>query len=74
MPVLMKGMLCIVGDDTDEDNHIIPQVLVACDQSVPTVVLKADARCCTIVETIEIFHRCDDRIGGIVREYLHSHR
>ena len=55
------------------DDHIILEVLVSCNERIPTVVLEADTVCGTFVEAVEVLNSSHNRIGGIVRKDLHPH-
>ena len=67
-------MLRVIGYDTNMYNHVVSEVLISSNQCIPLVVLKTDTLRSAFVEAVEILDGCNDRIGGIMREYLNPHR
>ena len=70
----MIGFRVLIGDDTNVDSHVIPQVLVPGDQSDSVFVFEADSTGGRFVYAVEILDRGDDGIGCIVRKDLDPHR
>jgi hypothetical protein len=66
----MHGLL----KDTYVDDHVVCEVLIACDKSVAVCVFKADAfgDSWARVESIEVLHGCHDRVCCVVREDLNA--
>jgi hypothetical protein len=52
------------------DDHVVLEVLVACNQGVAGLVLKTHA--VAIVQAKEVFDGSDDGIGAVVREDVDS--
>jgi hypothetical protein len=62
----------LFGSDPYIDDHLVGEVLISSDESIPVAILEADAS--SLIQAIEVLDRCNDRVGGIVREDVHSHR
>ena len=70
---LLLPCLRVVRNDSNVDDHIVLKILVSRNKCVPTVVLKADAVRRTLVKAVKILDSGYNRVGGIVRKYLHPH-
>ena len=64
----------VVWDYPDIYYHIVPEVFVSRDQCIALVILEAHALGSSLVEAVEVLDRGDDRVGGVMREDLDSHR
>ena len=64
----------MIDINSDKDRHIVSEVLVACDKDVSLSVLKAEPIRGALIQAVEVFHRCYDRISRIVWKYLHFQR
>lgn len=66
--------IAMARNDTHINGHVIPQVLVPRNKSVAILVFEAHAARRPFIDTVEIFNGRDDRVRGIMREDLYSHR
>ena len=70
---LMMPCLRQIRYDSDIDDHIILEILISCDKRISTVVFKADTVSSTFVKAVEVLDSSHNRVGIIMREYLHPH-
>lgn len=56
------------------DDHVVEKILESGDEGVSVAILEADSSGNAFVQTVEILDSCHDRVSGIVREDLDSHR
>jgi hypothetical protein len=63
-------------DDPNVYNHVVSEVFVLSDEGISLLILEAHAFGTggPSIEAIEILDRCDNRVGSIMREDLHTHR
>lgn len=66
--------VCLDGDNPDIDGHVVSQVLVSRYEGDAVFILEADTTGGTIIDTVEILDGRDNRISGVVRVYLNTHR
>lgn len=66
--------LRMIDDNSYVDRHVVSEVLISRNENVAVFVLEAKSTGSTLIETVEIFHCRDDRISGIVGEYLYFER
>jgi hypothetical protein len=62
-------------NDSNIDNHRVPKIFIPCDEGITVLILEADTLCAAgaIIETVKVLDSCNDGIGGIVWEDLHTH-
>lgn len=70
---LLLPCLRVVRNDSNVDDHVVLKVLVSRNKRVPTVILKADAVCGTLVKAVKVFNSSHNRVGGVMRKDLHPH-
>ncbi len=70
---MLVPCLRVIRNDSNIDDHVVLKVLISCNKCVPAVVLKADAVCGTFVKAVKVLDSSHNRVGGIMRKYLHPH-
>lgn len=61
------------GDHPHVDRHIIPQVLIPCDEGGAMFILETDTTGMLVIDPIEVLDRRHDGVGSIMRIDLDSH-
>ena len=62
------------GDNPDVHGHVVPQIFVSGNKGDAALILKADTARSAVVDAVEVLDRCDNRVGGIMRVDLNTHR
>lgn len=50
----------MINHYSDEDRHVVPEVLISCDENVALPILKTESTCGTLIQAIEIFDCCNN--------------
>lgn len=45
---------------SDKDRHVVPEVLVSCDEDITLPILKAESTRGTFIQAIEVFDCCNN--------------